>query len=359
MTDRISRRTVLGCLGAAPVAASGVFAASGSAGAAASATGRVPADLLPGGALDTYIAELAARDEFSGTVLLTHRSTPVLTRSYGMADKERRIPNRPDGIFAVASITKLFTRVAIRRLARRGAIAYDGRLGTYLDGFPPDVAGSVTVEHLLTHTSGMGDFHDHPGYSDEAPTWDSAEEVMDGTMSYIRKGTLDFPPGTGYRYSNSGYVTLGAIVARVSGQSYYDYVRAHVFRPARMTSSDFYTTPHWRVDRRIARPYATLPSGKRVSVIDRNAFIGTPAGGAFANGADLVRFLNRHLAGEPVNAHGGKPGGGVCADVDSYPDSGWITTILSNYEDATQAIDARAREIITRSSRRYGHPARG
>jgi CubicO group peptidase (beta-lactamase class C family) len=347
--SRLSRRTVLTALGAAPLVAGGMLAIANAANAtdAAPQNGSVPPDLRPGGTLDKFVAQLAAEDKFSGSVLLVHQNRPVLMRAYGMANKDLRLPNQPNTTFATASITKLFTQVAIDQLARQGKLAYDGKLGDYLDGFPAEIADTVTVDHLLTHTSGMGDFHQEEGFLDEARTWDSAAEVMNGIMAYIRKEELSFPPGTGNQYSNSGYVTLGAIVQKVSDQLYYEYVREHVFRPAGMTSSDFYTTPHWRADRRIARPYTILPSGERVDAIDKHLFIGTPAGGAFANTADLVRFTKTHLAGRPINAHGGNPGGGVCADLDSYPDSDWITAILSNYEDATQPIDDLARQIIT------------
>jgi CubicO group peptidase (beta-lactamase class C family) len=346
--SRLSRRAALTAFGAAALTVGGALAVTNAANATDTPpqSGSIPDDLRPGGRLDKFVAQLAAEDRFSGTVLLVHRDRPVLTRSYGMANKDLQLPNRPDTIFALASITKLFTQVAIDQLAEQDLVAYDGKLGDYLDGFPPEIADSVTVEHLLTHTSGMGDFHS-PEFFDEARTWDSATEVMDGTMAYIRRGTLSFPPGTGNQYSNSGYVTLGAIVEKVSKQSYYAYVKKHVFVPAHMTSADFYTTPHWRADRRIARPYTQLPTGERVDVIDNNIFIGTPAGGSFATAADLVRFVRTHKVGQPINAHGGNPGGGVCADLDSYPDSGWVTVVLSNYEDATQAIDDLTRKIIT------------
>ncbi|GAB3435516.1 serine hydrolase domain-containing protein [Actinophytocola sediminis] len=333
---------MLTAFGAAPLAFGGVLAVTNTAAAA----GSVPADLRPGGRLDQLIARLADEDQFSGTVLLYHRNRPVLVRSHGMADQDRRLPNRPDTIFSLASITKLFTQVAIDQLVQRGDLAYDDTLGTYLDGFPAEIAEHVTIDHLRTHTSGMGNFHSEEFFA-EARAWDSAAEVMNGIMSYVRKGTLSFPPGTGNQYSNSGYVTLGAIIEQVTKRSYYKHIREHVLRPAKMTSADFYTTPHWRTDRRIARPYTLLPTGERVNAMDKHIFIGTPAGGSFATAMDLVRFTQTHLAGRPINAHGGNPGGGVCADLDSYPDTDWITAILSNYEDSTQAIDALAREIIT------------
>jgi CubicO group peptidase (beta-lactamase class C family) len=97
-------------------------------------------------------------------------------------------------------VTKLFTAVAVAQLAQQGTVAYNGKLGTYLSGFPASVADTVTIHHLL-----------------------------------IRRSALEFPPGAGFRYSNAGYHVLGATVAQVTGQSYYDYVREHVFRAVGMT----------------------------------------------------------------------------------------------------------------------------
>lgn len=101
------------------------------------------------------------------------------------------------------------------------------------------------------------------GYFEEAATWTTLEQMMDGTLRYIRTESPAFAPGAGDRYSNSGYHVLGCIVQKVSGQSYYDYVRAHVFRPAGMTDSDFTTLPQWRSGSRYAHPYPTDQSGKR------------------------------------------------------------------------------------------------
>lgn len=344
--SRLPRRSVLTAFGLAPLAFSGALAVAGGADAASKAgsSGSVPAGLRPGGELDKFVAKLAARDRFSGTVLVMRRDRTVLTRAYGLANKRLRVPNRPNTIFAIASITKLFTQVAIHQLVEQGKVALDGKLGTYLDGFPAEIADTVTIEQMLTHTSGMGDFHKEEGFTEAAREWDSVEEVMNGIMAYVRRGKLTFPA----QYSNSGYVTLGAIVAEVSDQPYHRYISDHVFRPAGMTSSGFYTTAEWRTDRRIALPYTTSESGKHVEAVDQHLFVGTPAGGSFANGADLVRFVNTFMTDRDVNAHGGSPGGGVCADLDFYRDSGYVTAILSNYEDATQDIDALARDIITR-----------
>ncbi|MFB4301136.1 serine hydrolase domain-containing protein [Actinomadura sp. NTSP31] len=379
----MNRRSLLGVMGAAPLAAGGLLGAAGTASAAGPAgRARIPAGLRPGGQFDRLVAQQAAKDQFSGTVLLANRGRTVLSRSYGMADKERSIRNGPDTIFSVGSITKVFTGVAVAQLAEAGKIAYDGRLGAYLDGFPTEVADEITVHQLLTHTSGMGDYRqDVPGYEQAEATWTSAEQVMDGTLASIRKTKLHFTPGTGHLYSNSAYVTLGAIVAKVSGMPYFDYVRRHIFAAAGMKASDFYTQPQWQKDPRIARPYATTPSGQRENQVGERAFIGLPDGGAFANAPDLLRFtaaLNGNklvgraytelitspkVPGGTLPGKDGKPGKslfegygpdstfiggrrffghnggspGVGADWYVYPHSEWTTVILCNYDAQTSA----------------------
>lgn len=403
-----SRRSVLAALGAAPLAVAACSpAASPATGANTSAwrsgeaqpPARVPAELRPGGELDRFVAELAERGEFSGIVTLTHENRPVLSLKHGMANRDRSVANEPDTVFALGSITKVFTGIAIASLAQQGKLAYHEPMGRYLDGFPAEVADTVTVHHLLTHTSGFGDYLRIDGFLERALTWKSVDETWEGSMAAIRASRPSFPAGTGYAYSNSGYHLLGAIVAEVSGQSYYDYVRAHVFDKAGMSTADFYSTPQWRADERIARPYARRPSGEVADVLGEHLFVGSPAGGSLASAIDLDHFAKALVAGElldrayteltlspktprpplpsrqqppgeppqgppPVSFdtyavgatlqggqwilghNGGAPG--VSANLDTYPASGWTVVALSNYGDrATEPIDRKVRELIT------------
>ncbi|MFF0449941.1 serine hydrolase domain-containing protein [Streptomyces sp. NPDC004609] len=302
-----TRRTVLRSLSvAAPV---GVLAVTGSALADTAdrvPAGRIPEDLIPGGAYDRFVAQLAAQDRFSGTVLLSHRGRPVLSRAYGMADKERSVPNRTDTIFALASASKPFTALAVLQLAQQGKIDCYGTLGAYLPGFPAAIADTVTVHHLLTHTSGMGDLLNNSEFLEKVGTWTGADEVTTELVKIIQKQPLEFAPGTSNRYSNNGYDTLGAIVAAVSGQSFYEYVRQHIFAPAGMTRSDFYTRPQWLTDERIAHPYTLNPSGQRIDAVRAGEgaarmFIGTGGGNAFSTGSDLVRFAQALQGGQLLN----------------------------------------------------------
>lgn len=390
----VTRRTVLSLAGAAPAALAIAAPAGADPGGA-----KVPGGLTPGGQLDKLAADLAGRDEFSGSLLLTHRGRTVLSRSYGMADKARGIPNGPETVYALASVTKVLTALSVVQLVERGKLSFDARLGTLLDGFAPGTGSAVTVHHLLTHTSGLGDFHQIPGFWAAARTWTSAQQVMDEITRMIRGMPIAFPPGSASAYSNAGYHLLGAIVAKVSGLSYYDYVRQNIFRPAGMSGADFYTKPQWLTDRRIAHPYTRLESGERVDHIGERYFIGTPAGEAFGSCADLDRFTRALLGGELVGAPflqlyiGGKvpmpapppgsppgsppPAGpppvalqcygpigrvaggqwmfghgggspGISTSIEVFPDSRWTVTVLGNYDPpAAQPIAGLARQLIT------------
>ncbi|TDD37415.1 class A beta-lactamase-related serine hydrolase [Actinomadura sp. KC06] len=389
----VNRRSALGLMGAAPLAASGVLGAgTANATAGREGHGRVPKSLRPGGEFDLFVREQARKDEFSGTVLLVHWSRPVLSRSYGMADKQRRIPNGPDTIFSLGSITKVCTAIALAQLAEQGKVAYGEKLGAYLDGFPAEVADNVTIHQMLTHTSGMGDYRmENKNYPDEAAKWNSEKEVMDGVMTFVRKGKPHFTPGTSYRYSNSAYAAIGAIVAKVSNQSYYDYVREHIFAASGMPGANFYSRPEWRDNPRIAHPYTMTPSG-RVDDVGNRDFVDSPAGGAFSNAAGLVRFTDAllghkllgrtftelitsakvpmrplpHRPGEParigfsgygpgvvlqngqwiIGHNGGSPG--VDANWYWYPHSGWIVVFLCNYDQRTSGpIVSLADKLIT------------
>ncbi|MEO3873484.1 serine hydrolase domain-containing protein [Nonomuraea sp. B12E4] len=289
-----SRRSVLGLMGAVPVVAAGA-AMAGPASAEPARRARVPKEMRPGGEYDRYAAKQAAADEFSGTILVAYDGEPVLERAYGMADKDRSIRNRTDTLFYLASIGKSFTATALLQLVQRGKVDLKEKLGTYLDGFPAKVAGTVTVHQLLTHTSGVGRSPIRTGPPDpEELAWDSVEEVWEGTLKIIRAQDLRFTPGTDWQYSNDGFTVLGAIVAAASGQDYYEYVREHVFDPAGMERTGFYTRPEVLASDDIAHSYATdRKTGELVDFTrsEMFPFVGLPAGGSFSTARELLKFV--------------------------------------------------------------------
>ncbi|GHO50426.1 serine hydrolase domain-containing protein [Ktedonospora formicarum] len=285
----ITRRRVVQTAGVTSLlAAGGLLAFQGyrSAFAAPATTSSLPATLAPGGELDQYVQQLAQQDQFSGTFLLAQRDKPVLLRAYGMANKARHIPNGPQTLYATASIAKSFTATAIAQLAQQQKLTFTDPIGKYLQGFPADIADSVTIHQLLTHTSGMGDFHLAPDYQAKLATWQSAAETLNGLLEIIKQQPLQSTPGTAFSYSNSGYVTLGAIVAHVSGMDYYDYIHQHVFAAAGMSKSRFYTKPQRERRGDIAHPY----NSEHIDISANQGFIGEPAGDAYTTVEDLLRY---------------------------------------------------------------------
>jgi len=374
-----TRRSALGLFGAAGLLATARPSAAAPAGAASR-------DLLPGGRFDQFVAERAAADQFSGLVMLVHRGRPVLTRCHGLANKERNVPNTPDIRFDLASITKGLTAVALTQLAQQGAVAFHQPLGAYLDGFPADVS-RATVHQLLTHTAGVG----RPGLTNQRPadedSWDSVDEVWQGMSAYLRTLPSRFTPGSQFSYSNDGYFVLGEIVATVSGLSFYEYVRQHVFTPAGMTRSDFFAKPQVKADDSIALGYATQPGGVRVDATTLPGFpyVGGPFTGAYCTARDLLRFATALHGGKLLNpafthlgttgkqavspvdlpqgqfyGYGqveaisgphrivGHSGGGPgrANNLDVFPDAGWVAIVLGNYDTSVRPIVDLARQLI-------------
>jgi CubicO group peptidase (beta-lactamase class C family) len=286
----LSRRSALGLLGAAPLAASG---AVGLTACARASTGHVgtsggpPPALLPGGAFDQYVSGLAAKDQFSGTVLLGWHGKPVLVHSFHEADKAKHIPNQADTIFYLESTTKFLTGVAVTQLAAQGKVDFSAPLGTYLDGFPAEIAKTVTVHNLLTHTSGFP--VNLIGTRGKSTT---QAEAFNANLAAARKLKLATAPGTTYAYNNDNYFLATAIIAAVSGQPYWDYMPEHVFGPAGMTSTGLYSDQQWLTDPRIAHIYGPPVAGGQRQDVTSQAFGGPDVDEIFSTAPDMLRFAN-------------------------------------------------------------------
>jgi len=166
---------------------------------------------------------------FSGVVLLARGKDVVLQRAAGEADRGLHVPNTLDTVFGLASMNKMFTAVAFAKLVEQGRLAYSDPVGRHLKGWlPGDLAARMTVEQLLTHTSGLGDYLDQIEID---PKLRSARTLA-AYRDLVRRSKVEGTPEDGLRYSNTGYVVLGALIEAVSGRDYFDFVRSEIYAPS-------------------------------------------------------------------------------------------------------------------------------
>ncbi|MGH7152209.1 MAG: serine hydrolase domain-containing protein, partial [Planctomycetota bacterium] len=177
--------------------------------------------------IERHVAGAAARDEFSGVVLVAEGDRVLFHKAYGLAEKGFGAPNRPGTKFNLASANKMFTAVAIAQLVQAGKLRFEDRLADVLPDYPhAEAARKITIEHLLTHTAGLGPLFDRPAF-DRRKRYRTAASLL----PVFAREPLLFEPGSRASYSNEGFVVLGAVIERVSGETYFDYVREHVFKP--------------------------------------------------------------------------------------------------------------------------------
>ena len=255
--------------------------------------------------LDEYFQHRAAQDLFSGAVLITQSASRLYARAYGYASRAWRVPNTLDMRFDTASITKLFTAIATLQLIDQSLLAFDTPVVKRLDLEGTLLSKDVTVFHLLTHTSGIGDDADEEAGERYEDLWKakpnySVIETRDFLPQFVNK-PANFPPGGGCRYCNCGYILLGLLIESISGMTYRDYVRTHIFSKVGMTASDFLRLD--RVNYNVAE--GCDPSRDATGTIvgwKKNIYsfppIGSPDAGAYVTVADLDRFLQAVKAGK-------------------------------------------------------------
>jgi len=238
-------------------------------------------------ALRAEVEKAAAADRFSGTALVAKDGKPVFTAAYGLADREKKIPNKLDTRFRLGSMNKMFTAVSVLQLVQAGKIKLTDPLGKYLTDYPNrDVASKVTIHHLLTHSGGTGDFF--------GPQFDAHRLELRTLQDYVKlygNRGLEFEPGSRWAYSNYGFLLLGVLIEKVSGQSYYDYVLEHVYKPAGVTSTASLSEDQAVPDRSVG--YTKSGGGDAWKPnTDTLPWRGTSAGGGYSTVEDLLRFAN-------------------------------------------------------------------
>jgi len=231
------------------------------------------------------LERLAAAEKFMGAALVAHNGKAVFTAAHGYADREQKIPNKVTTRFRMGSMNKMFTATSTLQLVQAGKINLNDPLAKYLPDYPnKDLAAKVTIHHLLTHTGGTGDFF--------GPEYSAHRLELKMLPDYVKlfgERPLRFEPGARWEYSNYGFILLGLVVQKASGQDYYDYVHDHIFKPAGMTATASEPEEVAVPDR--SKGYMNQ-GGKLVLNTDTLPYRGTSAGGGYTTVEDLLRFAN-------------------------------------------------------------------
>ncbi len=188
--------------------------------------------------IDQLVSKYAEYGQFNGSVLVAEKGEVIYKKGFGFANVEWSIPNQPDTKHRLASITKQFTAMLILQLAAENKIKLHDPVSTYLPDYPKKTGDIVTIHHLLTHTSGIPSYTSMSLYRDMMAKTYSPEEIV----RLFADSTLEFTPGERFQYSNSGYVLLGYILEKLTGQSYMDVLQSRIFAPLKMNNSGYDVT---------------------------------------------------------------------------------------------------------------------
>lgn len=233
-------------------------------------------------------------DRFMGNVLVARDGNVVFEKSYGWANLELKVPHTGASRFRIGSVTKQFTAAAILLLEEKGKLRVDDPVARYISEAPA-AWKEVTLFHLLTHTSGIRSFTDLPGYA----SWKLLPEGPEQTFGHIRDLPLEFTPGEQHKYSNSGYVLLGWIIERVSGQRYGEFLRENIFAPLGMNDSGYDEATALVPPR--AAGYVPGPGGPvNAPFVDMHVPHG--AGALYSTAADLLRWTQGLFGGKLLTA---------------------------------------------------------
>jgi CubicO group peptidase (beta-lactamase class C family) len=185
--------------------------------------------------LDQYLNAADTVLQFNGTALVAKGGKVIFAKGYGMADREKKTPNTVDTKFLIGSITKQFTATAIMQLVADKKLDIDNPISTYLTDYPKSTGDKITIRHLLTHTSGIQNFTDLPAYQGMRDKSMTPQQVV----AQFKDLPLDFEPGTKFNYSNSGYILLGLVIEKVSGEPYAQYLQKRIFDPIGMKNTGY------------------------------------------------------------------------------------------------------------------------
>ncbi|MFW9789449.1 MAG: serine hydrolase domain-containing protein, partial [Candidatus Thorarchaeota archaeon] len=239
--------------------------------------------------LQHMIENYVEQDKFSGAVLVTKDDKVIFENAYGIAEKRFGVPNQVDTKFNLGSLNKIITKVAILQLVQRGKVDLDDYVGKYLPDFRNDIASKVEIRHLVSFTSGMGDY-----FGDKFDAALGKLRKISDFVPFFIEDPLVSEPGERWNYSNAGYVILGLVIEAISGMDYYEYVMENIYKPAGMMNTDHYEVdslvPNLATGYTRHMPDGSIHPTKRRSNIFVIGSRGSPAGGGYSTVRDWLLF---------------------------------------------------------------------
>ena len=296
-----------------------------------------PSDQQIADEMDRYLTALTDAGLFSGTVIIARDGRPIFQKACGTRQRAPGTPVTMDTPFALASMGKMFTGVAVAQLAQEGKLSFDDPVSKYLPDTPRKITGKITIHQLLTHTSGLAPFLDGKLFDAHRGALTYQEYLAD-----IFKEPMVASPGVKFSYSNGDFVVLAAIVEKVTGSSFAAYLQARVYGPAGMEHSTLGTTTAADMVRfgEALRGHRLLSAENTGRLLAGK--VSTGDGGSYAYGFEDVRVNGQRICG-----HGGG-GLGISDRFDLYMDSGYTVIVLSDRDpDIGGRVATRARGLLT------------
>lgn len=325
------------------------------------------------------IDRLIAKSAFSGAALVAKGERVLYAAAGGEASKAFHVPNTVDTKFNLGSMNKIFTATAVMRLVEEGTLSLDEPVAKYIDEtwLPESVTGTITIRHLLTHSSGLGSYFNETYLKSSRALF----RGLDDYKPLIKDDRPAFAPGSRFQYSNTGMFLLGVVIERATGRDYFAHVRKAIYEPAGMTNSDCYEMDVPNENLAIGySPDAESPSGWRNNLYS-HVIKGGPAGGGFSTVGDLHKFALALLAGKyvspktrdlmwtdhlkagygfgftvedgPAGKVVGHSGGfdGINSRLDIYLDSGYIVAVMSNVDMGAGPLARKLGQDLARVAR--------
>jgi CubicO group peptidase (beta-lactamase class C family) len=325
--------------------------------------------------LDAFMQKVAGADQFSGAVLLARGDQILFEKAFGEANKDFKAPNNPETKFNLGSMNKMFTSVAIAQLVEAGKLSFEDPLSKFMPEFPDkESAEKIKIKHLLTHTSGLGNYFNKDFMEASRARFRS----IDDFLQLAKNEKMQFEPGTKWQYSNTGMLVLGKIIEKASGQNYFEYIRENIYKKAGMTNSDSFDLDS--VNPNLAVGYEKDYTDNGVTFrnnIFQHVIKGGPAGGGYSTVGDLLKFAKALQSGKlvgketfkimtspkpelnsPDYGYGfiigknpgtyGHSGGfpGISSELVMFTNSDYTAVVLSNYGMGAQPVTTKIRELI-------------